>query len=289
MPNDATNRSGSVFLAALLAAAGFLPACRDRRMAAPANSPAPAAPATIPVPAASAPAAFKRVNFFNSAGVRIAYAEAGSGDPVILVHGLYSSAAINWGLPGTFDLLAEHYHVIAFDLRGHGLSDKPTEDADYGQPMVEDLTRLMDHLNIRKAHIVGYSLGGIIVMKFLVDHPDRALSATLGGMGWLKDGSLYQGVFERLGGRNATAPAACMRGIARLAITESQVDAIKTPIHVLVGDQDPCKAMYVQPLLRIRPDIGVTEIGEAGHFTCIVKEDFKTGIAKWLAAQPQVP
>lgn len=79
-----------------------------------------------------------RPDTFDSAGVKIAYVEAGQGEPVVLVHGLYSSAEMNWVAPGTFRLLAANHRVIALDLRGHGKSDKPTDDASYGQPMVEE-------------------------------------------------------------------------------------------------------------------------------------------------------
>src|ERR1700683_2689294 len=81
--------------------------------------------------AADAPNPPLQSDTFDSAGVKIAYVSAGPGQPVILVHGLYSSAEMNWQLPGTFNQLAQHYHVIAFDLRGHGKSDKPVDDASY--------------------------------------------------------------------------------------------------------------------------------------------------------------
>ena len=165
--------------------------------------------------------AVKQNSSFDSAGVKIAYVVAGDGEPVILIHGLYSSAAMNWELPGIFDLLAKHYRVIALDLRGHGNSDKPAGEDAYGQPMVEDITRLMDHLQeIQKAYIAGYSLGGIIVMKFMVDHPDRVIGATRwaawDGYG---EGSAFQEAFTRMGGMGQT-PAACVHGIARMAVTE---------------------------------------------------------------------
>jgi len=216
---------------------------------------------------------------FDSAGVKIAYVVAGEGQPVILVHGLYSSAAMNWELPGTFKMLAEHYHVIAFDLRGHGRSDKPTDDDAYGQPMVEDISRLMDHLQIQKAHIAGYSLGGIIVMKFMIDHPERVISGTLGGMGWLRQGSVFQAAFARLGGAGTTPPA-CAHGIAKLAVTEEQVKSVKVPVEIIVGDKDPCRRMYVEPLERIRPDWPVTIIAGAGHISCIAKPEFKSALLK---------
>src|SRR5262249_40557502 len=82
---------------------------------------------------------------FDSNGVKIAYFVQGKGEPVVLIHGWHSSAAINWALPGTSGLLAQNYHVIAFDVRGHPLSYKPTEEAAYGTELVEDVVRLLDH------------------------------------------------------------------------------------------------------------------------------------------------
>jgi pimeloyl-ACP methyl ester carboxylesterase len=242
----------------------------------------------LPLSAKAADEVPARFCTFDSAGVKIAYVEAGKGPDVILVHGLYSSAGINWMMPGTFNLLAQHYHVVALDLRGHGLSDKPTDDASYGQPMVEDIAHLMDHLKIPRAHIAGYSLGGIIVMKFMVDHPERVISANLGGMGWLRDGSVEQRIFVRMGDRSGKAvlgtPPACAGGIAKLAVTETQIKKIKVPVEILVGDRDPCNAMYVQPLQPLRPDWPVLVIPDAGHLTCIVKDQFKTDLAKWIDA-----
>jgi pimeloyl-ACP methyl ester carboxylesterase len=66
-----------------------------------------------------------RADEFDSAGVKIHYVVKGHGEPVILIHGLYSSAAMNWGVPGITTELARTYQVIALDNRGHGQSDKP--------------------------------------------------------------------------------------------------------------------------------------------------------------------
>jgi pimeloyl-ACP methyl ester carboxylesterase len=228
-----------------------------------------------------------RSGSFDSAGVKIAYVEAGAGEPVVLVHGLYSSAMMNWVAPGTFKLLAEHYHVIALDLRGHGNSDKPTAEDAYGQPMVDDIVRLMDHLHIAKAHVVGYSLGGIIAMKFMVDHPDRLLSGTLGGMGWLRPGSFEQAFFERAAGKESgketgRTPPACIHGIGRLAVGANEVKSVKVPVEILVGDHDPCRRMYVQPLEALRSDWPVVIINDAGHLTCVAKEQFKAELKSWI-------
>ena len=132
---------------------------------------------------------------FLSNGVKISYMERGQGEPVILIHGWTSSGWINWTLPGTTGLLAKDHKVIVPDMPGHGRSDKPVREDAYGPELVEDVVRLMDHLKIGKAHIVGYSMGGIIAAKLIVRHPDRVLSGTLGGMGWLREGSWEQKFF----------------------------------------------------------------------------------------------
>ena len=216
---------------------------------------------------------------FTSNGVKIHYVVKGQGEPVILVHGLYSSAKMNWEMPGTLTELAKHYQVIALDNRGHGQSDKPEADDQYGVQMVEDVVRLMDHLHLAKAHVVGYSLGGMITLKLLTVHPERVSSAILGGMGWLRADSPMQHFWEEIQGRrNAKVPAACVRGIAKLAVTEAEVKAVRVPVTIIVGERDPCRRFYVEPLLRVRPDWPEHVIQDAAHINCVLKPAFKTQI-----------
>jgi pimeloyl-ACP methyl ester carboxylesterase len=126
--------------------------------------------------------------FFDSKGVKIHYLGEGRGEFVLLIHGFTASIDLNWRAPGIIKALAQNYRVIALDNRGHGKSEKPHDSKKYGTEMVEDAVRLLDHLKIRKAHVVGYSMGAIITAKLLVTYPDRLLSATLGGQGGLKEG-----------------------------------------------------------------------------------------------------
>lgn len=226
-----------------------------------------------------------RLSRFNANGLKIAYFVQGEGEPVVLIHGWLSSAGINWLLPGTSSLLARDHKVIALDVRGHGLSDKPLNDDAYGAELVEDIVRLLDHLQIEKAHIVGYSMGGVIAGNFIARHPDRVLSGTLGGMGWLKVGGAAQIGFEQIG-RNDTrtkAHAVCGRSLARLALTEKELKSIRVPMLVLVGaDDDLIKKLYVEPLRRVRKDWQVIEINDANHITCIVKPQFQRELADWI-------
>lgn len=222
---------------------------------------------------------------FDAGGVKIAYFVQGKGEPIVLIHGWLSSAGINWALRRTSDLLARDHQVIAMDVRGHGLSDKPAKEEAYGPELVEDVVRLLDHLKIQKAHIVGYSMGGIIAANFLARHPDRVLSGTLGGAGWLRQGGPAQFGFAHLGKNNRKTDSAglCFRSLGKLALTEKEVKSIKVPVAVLIGDQDDLtKKLYVDPLYELRRDWPIIEIKDANHLTCIVKTQFRDEIAAWI-------
>ena len=147
--------------------------------------------------------------FFDANGVKIHYLIAGEGEPVVLIHGLHSSAEINWQLPGLIRALAVDHQVIAVDLPGHGRSDTPEKPEAYGLQVVEDVILLLDHLKIKHAHVVGYSIGGMVSLKLTSKHPDRIRSLFLGGMGWLRDGSPLQKVWEKMRPGPAVARPPC--------------------------------------------------------------------------------
>lgn len=216
---------------------------------------------------------------FLSNGVKIAYTDQGSGTPVVLLHGLHGSGATNWTLPGITAALAKSHRVLVMDARGHGNSDKPETESAYGTAMVGDVIALLDRLDIRKAQLVGYSMGGMIAMKSAVMHPERVESLLLCGMGWLRDGSAQEAFWENVPGRRgAASSAACMKGMARLSVTESEVRALKVPAAIIVGDRDIVLPQYVVPLTKVRPDWPLTKIAGAGHITCIIKPEFRQAV-----------
>jgi pimeloyl-ACP methyl ester carboxylesterase len=186
--------------------------------------------------------------------------------------------------------LTKEHCVIALDLPGHGSSSKPDDPSAYGLQMVADAILLMDHLQIKKAHIVGYSLGGMIALKLLAMHPDRAYSGTLGGMGWLRDGSMLQRVWEPMsrrndapnGGRRGGTPSACVASIGELALTKAELMAIRVPTRILIGSRDPVKSLYVLPLENVRPDWSVVDIPNAGHINCVYQPAFISGVVDWI-------
>lgn len=213
---------------------------------------------------------------FNSNGVKIHYAVHGFGEPVILIHGLYSNGWLNWDFPGITASLAKHFEVVTLDCRGHGRSDKPAAEDAYGTNMVGDVVRLMDHLNIRTARIAGYSMGAMITMKLAVTHPDRMSAAVLGGMGWLKAGASLSSVWDKIERPLFTVPPACAKSFPQFGVTEAEIRAVNIPVTILIGEEDPCRKWYVEPLQAIRPDWPVHVIAGAGHLNCITKPGFKT-------------
>jgi pimeloyl-ACP methyl ester carboxylesterase len=226
-----------------------------------------------------------KYEFFDVGGVKIRYVVEGQGEPVLLIHGLHASAALNWYMPGIAGALSKSRRVIAFDLPGHGGSEKAGKEDAYGKQMVADAIALLDHLKVEKAHVVGYSLGGMVALKLIAEHPERVQSGVLGGMGWLREGSRLQKFWEQIPTREGSrTPSVCLQSIGKLAVSEADLKSIKAPMLVLVGDLDPVRRMYVAPLKSVRSDWQVVEIPEAGHVSCIMQPAFKSELLQWLDA-----
>jgi pimeloyl-ACP methyl ester carboxylesterase len=101
---------------------------------------------------------------------RLRYLEAGSGEPLVLVHGLGSSAALEWGR--LIAPLGRRFHVYAPDLPGFGGSERPA-GADYSIPMqVEAVRAFMQAKGIGRARMAGVSMGGWIVARLAGEHPE---------------------------------------------------------------------------------------------------------------------
>jgi pimeloyl-ACP methyl ester carboxylesterase len=267
--------------------------------------------------------------FFDSNGVKIHYIVEGRGEPVVLIHGFTADIDKNWRTgfgvgsdlrgPMIIPALARDYRVIALDNRGHGQSGKPHDPKKYGIEMAEDVVRLLDHLHIKKAHIVGYSMGAIITAKLLATHPDRFLSATLGGHGGIRDGrrsqfyeelatSLEQGkgfgpliialtpadhpkpsaeqiaaINTRLSSSNdSKALAAVLRSLSELAVAPEQLKKNKVPTLALIGELDPLKP-GVDALQGEMANLKVVIIPGADHVTAVSNPVFIKSLSEFLA------
>src|SRR5229473_1493796 len=122
---------------------------------------------------------------FKNGDVEIAYLDEGEGEPVVLVHGFASTKEVNWVATGWVSTLNKAgRRVIALDNRGHGASSKLYDPAAYhSAAMAEDVVALLDHLQIARADVMGYSMGARISAYVAVDSPARVRALILGGLG----------------------------------------------------------------------------------------------------------
>lgn len=133
---------------------------------------------------ASAPAATAAPTSYmvtSTDGVKLAVQESGNpnGPPVILVHGLLGSR-LNWDMQVQSPELRQ-YRIITYDLRGHGLSDKPAGPQPYhdGSRWGDDLAAVIQGAHARKPVVVGWSLGGVVISNYLAKYGDRAIAGAV--------------------------------------------------------------------------------------------------------------
>ncbi|HSZ75526.1 MAG TPA: alpha/beta hydrolase [Rhizomicrobium sp.] len=125
---------------------------------------------------------------FSSGGVTLAYDDIGPKDrgrPIILIHGFASNRNENWrrvGWYGAFE--RKGIRFVAFDVRGHGESDKPHDPAMYTrEALARDVFNLMDHAGIERADVFGYSMGARVAMAAALMEPSRVDLLIVGGVG----------------------------------------------------------------------------------------------------------
>jgi len=263
---------------------------------------------------------------FDSDGVRIHYVEKGQGEPVVLIHGFTASHQMNWEMPGITDALAENYRVIGIDNRGHGKSDKPHGADQYGEQMVKDVVRLLDHLEIDKAHIVGYSMGGFITGNLVVNYPDRVASAVIGAAGWHEHPQPHFALLDEIGNslesgdgigpllkhltpegqqppservlksstqllmlmNDPKALAAAIRGMKGLMVSREQLAANEVPTVAVVGSIDPLKE-GVDEMATVMSNLEVVIIEGADHMTAIGNPQLLETIEAHLKKNAMLP
>ena len=247
---------------------------------------------------------------FRNDDVEIAYRDEGGGEPIVLVHGFASTAAVNWVQPGWVQTLTQAgRRVIAPDNRGHGASSKLYDPAAYHtRRMADDMHSLLDHLHIERADVMGYSMGARIAAFLAVMHPARVRSAILGGLGIrlvdevglpvsiadaleapsLADvtdprGTMFRAVAEQTKSALA-ALAACIRG-SRQTLAREEVRRITVPVLVAVGTKDPV-AGSAQALAALLPDGRALDIPGRDHMLSVGDRVFKAGVLDFLASRP---
>ena len=244
---------------------------------------------------------------FYSNGVRIAFDVAGDGEPVLLIHGFASTSQINWHSTGWVRTLVDAgRQVVTIDNRGHGESEKLYDPAAYEAPeMAEDAHRLLDHLGILSADVMGYSMGARITAFLTINRPERVRRAVIAGMAGnmfkgvetsdlIADGLLASSVdeieyptakafrlfAERTGG-DLKALAACMRA-GRPALSHEALAEIDCPTLVIAGDADEI-AGPVGPLVDAIPGARGLSLPGRDHMKAVGDLDYKRAVVSFLS------
>lgn len=244
---------------------------------------------------------------FHNGEVEIAYLDEGEGDPVVLVHGFASTKNVNWVYPTwVSELKKSGRRVIAFDNRGHGDSGKLYDAAAYDiATMAGDVIALMDHLEIERADVMGYSLGSRMTAVLARHQPQRLRSAIFGGIGIgliegggpgenvaaaLEAGSL-EDVTDPVGRTfrafadqtrsDRRALAACLRGSRRL-MSRDEASGIAVPVLIAVGTADEI-AGSAAALGKLIPGAEVLDIPNRDHMRAVGDKVYKAGVLDFLS------
>ena len=116
----------------------------------------------------------KETGFAEVNGTKLYYEIAGSGDPIVLIHG-WSFDTRCWN--DQFAAFARDYRVLRYDLRGFGKSALPDTGQSYSH--TDDLIALLDFLGLEKVHVLGHSFGGRIAIDFALNYPERTITLLL--------------------------------------------------------------------------------------------------------------
>jgi pimeloyl-ACP methyl ester carboxylesterase len=152
--------------------------------------------------------------YATSNGVKLYYEEAGRGTPIMFVHE-FADDLYSWEAQIRF--FSRRYRCVAFNARGYPPSDVPQAASKYSQAIAaDDIANVMRHLKIRKAHIMGCSMGGYATVHFGLRHARMALSLTAIGVGYgsdpdkrsqfLRDTEVMAQRFDTLGTGEAVKP-----------------------------------------------------------------------------------
>ncbi|MBL4858023.1 MAG: alpha/beta fold hydrolase [Erythrobacter sp.] len=246
----------------------------------------------------------KMETFESFDGTRLALHRTGEGRPLVLLHGLFSSAEMNWIKWGHAQLIAERgYEVLMLDFRVHGESEAPHDKAAYPKNvLVRDVAALIEHLAIEDYDLGGFSLGARTALHAVahgVIHPARLIVGGMGtaGLGeWEKRSAYFKRVIDEFENIPRGDPAYFSmqflksQGVDRIAArmlldTMPDLDLAKLanitiPALVVCGDEDRDNGS-AEELAQLLPDATYVEV-PGTHMGSVTKPDLGQAMADWL-------
>jgi pimeloyl-ACP methyl ester carboxylesterase len=246
----------------------------------------------------------------SSDGVDIHFLDEGEGQPVLLIHGFASNAVVNWVDTGWVrHLTRSGFRAIAMDNRGHGLSTKLYTPQDYGTPrMAEDARRVLDHLGIGRADVMGYSMGARITAFLAIQHPQYVRSAVFGGLGVnmvrpMAGTGPIAAALEAPSIDDVTNPtartfrafadstksdlkalAACIRG-ARDPLSADDLKRLQCPVLVAVGSLDVIGGS-APDLAALIPGAQSVVMEGRDHMKAVGDRTYKDAVTDFLKVRP---
>jgi pimeloyl-ACP methyl ester carboxylesterase len=243
-------------------------------------------------------------------GVELAYHELGQGRPVVLLHGLFSDAQMNWIKFGNAQRVADAgFRVIMPDLRAHGLSAAPHDPPNYPPDvLVRDLIGLIAHLGLTDFDLGGFSLGSRTTIEAVIDgvRPGRAILAGTGVevlTNWKRKSRFYIDAIDRFDEAHRGDPhwlaIQFMRTMkidrtpVRLLLQALQNDreaadmvaAFSMPTLVVCGAEDADNGS-AKELAAMLSDAAYVEI-PGTHMTSVTRPELGEAIASFLSADRQ--
>lgn len=244
------------------------------------------------------------IHYFQSRdGLALAYRETGAGRPLVLIHGFFSTASVNWVRYGHAEKLAAlGYRVVMPDLRAHGDSAKPHDAGAYPPDVLaNDGFALVEHLGLTDYDLGGYSLGGRTTVRMLARgaRPGRAIVAGAGWDGVVNTGGRgvhFRKILTNLGtfdrGSAEWMAEAFLKTVggdpvALLHVLDTFVDTsredlgrIETPTLVLMGSDDHDTGSGEELAAALRHG-RYAEI-PGNHMSAVTKPELGTAIAEYL-------
>jgi len=214
--------------------------------------------------------------FIQVNGIRLYCETYGKGPPLLLIHG--NGASIN-AMRYQIECFSRRYHVIAADSRGHGKSELGTGRLTYEQ-MAEDLNQLLERLNLKPVHIVGWSDGGILGLLLAMEHPEKVGRLALMGASLRPDGAYDwapEGVTRDLAHvesmiseGDVSKPWQAIRQQLLLCIEQPNIPtfrlrAVQAPTLVMAGDRDIIRDTHTLEIFHALPNAQLCIFPGATH------------------------
>ncbi|MCY1490541.1 3-oxoadipate enol-lactonase 2 [compost metagenome] len=212
------------------------------------------------------------------------YLATGQGHPVVLIHGVGLNKEM-WG--GQMVGLAPQFQVIAYDMLGHGASPRP-EPGTGLLGYAEQLRELLEHLGLRQATVIGFSMGGLVARAFALHYPQHLEGLVILNSVFNRSAEQRAGVIERTRqaaehGPDANAEAALSRWFSReyQAANPAQIEAIRQTL----ASNDPQGYLTTYELFATQDMYRAEDLGSIQVPTLVATGELDPGSTPEMARQ----